>query len=201
MCKRFPNPEDKTENIKVNRWLRLALGFWKTLSSRRKRILTIIAFFFVSIIIMSVGVLTPLSREEASSISQELDQLRQNISVQFVFGNNFMLCLAIFVPIAGPIFGGYVLYSTGVVIAAESITYNIHPLIGFLSFFILPVIWLELLANSIAFAESVWLTRRMLQHRGKSELGKACILISISAVILLVAAITEIVLILMFPQG
>ena len=179
----------------------MALIFWKAYPSRIKRILTIVAFFLLSIIITVAGALTPLSHEEASSISQELEQLRPKISIQFIFGNNFMICLLMFVPIAGPLFGFYALYNTGVLVAAESVTYGVHPLLGFISLFILPVIWLEFFAYSAAMAESVWLTWRIIQRRGKSELMKTCVFISICAVTLLVAAIVEIAILAMLPQG
>jgi len=176
----------------------LALDFWRKIPTRTKRILTIAAFLLLSIIITVAGVLTPLSASEASDLKQELDQIRENINVQFIFGNNFMVCLAMFVPVAGPTFGCYVLYNTGVVIAAESITEGLPPLMVFLSLFIFPFTWLEFLAYSTAFAESVWLTWRIIQRRGKSELVNACMLISICAVVLLAAAIIEIALISYF---
>ncbi|MDH5753641.1 MAG: stage II sporulation protein M [Candidatus Bathyarchaeota archaeon] len=179
----------------------MALDFWKSATTRIKKILTIAAFFLLSLIITIAGVLTPLSPSEASDIKQELEQMRENISVQLIFGNNFMICLAMFIPVAGPVFGCYVLYSTGVVIAAESLSEGLPPLIVFLFLFAFPFTWLEFLAYSIAFAQSVWLTRRIIQHRGKRELVNACILISICAVMLLIAAIIETALIAMLTQG
>ncbi len=172
-------------------------SFWKNSPPRIKRILTIIIFFLLSIVITAVGVLTPLSFEEADSMSKEVEQLRQNISLQFIFGNNFMICLLMFVPIAGPIFGFYALYNTGVLIAADSIAHGLSPFTSFLLLFILPVAWLEFLAYSTAFAESVWLIWRVIHHNVRRELVNACILISICAVILLAAAIIEIALIVM----
>ncbi|MDI6846587.1 MAG: stage II sporulation protein M [Candidatus Bathyarchaeia archaeon] len=179
----------------------MALDFWKSATTRIKKILTVAAFFLLSLIITIAGVLTPLSPSEASDIKQELEQMRENISVQLIFGNNFMICLAMFIPVAGPVFGCYVLYSTGVVIAAESLSEGLPPLIVFLFLFAFPFTWLEFLAYSIAFAQSVWLTRRIIQHRGKRELVNTCILISICAVMLLIAAIIETALIAMLTQG
>jgi len=183
----------------------LALEYWRKSSARTKRILTIVAFFLLSLIITFIGVLTPLASEEANEISNELNQTLENMrrmnnfqKTASIFGNNFIICLIMFMPIAGLVFGLYVLYSTGVVIAAESISSELPPPIGFLFLFILPVIWLEFLAYSTAFAESVWLTRRIIQHRGKGELIRTCIFISICAVILLVAAIIEIAMIAKF---
>jgi len=174
----------------------LAFSFWKNLPSKIKRILTIVAFFLLSIVITIAGVLTPLSASEAKDVKQELDRVRGNVNVPFIFGNNFIICLAMFVPFAGPIFGCYALYNTGVVVAAESVTAGLPPLMVFLSIFILPFAWLEFLAYSTAFAQSFWLFWRIIQHKGKKELVNTCILVSICAVTLVVAAIMEIALIL-----
>ncbi|MEM3536430.1 MAG: stage II sporulation protein M [Candidatus Bathyarchaeia archaeon] len=174
--------------------------FWKPYPSIIKRILTFAVVFLLSAIITAAGALTPLSQEEADSLNEELEQLRENISVQYIFGNNFMICLLMFVPVVGPLFGFYALYTTGVFIAAQSIAYNVHPLLTFLSMFILPVIWLEFAAYSIAMGESIWLIWRIIHGKGKSELLRACIFISICAVLLLVAAIVEVVMIALIPQ-
>jgi len=86
------------------------------------------------------GTLAPLSEEEAAEINQELNKTRELImSADFlrgttmIFGNNFVLCLIFFIPIFGLVFGFYVLYSTGVVIAAESVSIGVHPLVGLFS--------------------------------------------------------------------
>jgi len=186
----------------------LAFNFWKNATTKRKRILTIAAVFILSIIITIAGVLTPLSAEEAAQQKQNLEEMRKTIDslpivqqASFIFGNNFMICLAMFVPVAGPVFGCYVLYSTGVVIAAESISENLPPLMVFLFLFIFPFTWLEFLAYSIAFAQSAWLTWRIIQHKGKRELVNTCIFISICAVMLLIAAIIEAAIIALFTQG
>lgn len=152
--------------------------------------------FLAAIMITIAGVLTPLSASEANELKQELDEMREKISLQFIFGNNLMICLIMFVPFAGPVFGGYVLYNTGVIIAAESIVEGAPPLIIFLSLFIFPFAWLEFIAYSTALAESFWLFWRLIHRQGKRELVNVSILISICAVILLAAAIIEMALIL-----
>jgi hypothetical protein len=156
-------------------------------------------------LITLAGVLTPLSLEEIEMISEELGQRRESIiemnifqSASSIFGNNFMICLLSFTPVAGPIFGFFVLYNTGVVIAADSIANGFHPMLGFISLFILPIAWLEFAAYSTAFAESVWLTWFIIKGKGKNELAKTCIFITICAVILLAAAFIETVLIQLF---
>jgi len=179
----------------------LTLKFWLELSSKGKRIVTIIIFFLLSIIATIAGVLTPLTSEEAQSLNRELEKVRENVTVQYIFGNNFMMCLVRFIPFLGPILGLYALYNTGVYVAASSIATGFHPIIGFLSLLILPIFWLEFLAYSIAFAESVWLIMKTAQGKLKSELPKTCILIAICAGILITAAIIEIILISAFTPS
>ena len=176
----------------------MALDFWRSVPTKKRRILTIAAFFFLSVMITVAGTLTPLSHEEASEIEKELEEMRGSVNTQLIFGNNFMICLTMFVPFAGPIFGSYVLYSTGVVIAATSLTEGLPSLLVFLFLFAFPFTWLEFLSYSTAFAQSIWLTWRIIQHRGKKELVNTCILISICAVMLLVAAILEMAIISYF---
>jgi uncharacterized membrane protein SpoIIM required for sporulation len=182
----------------------MVLDFWKYASSRGKRVFTIIGFLFLSLIITVAGVLTPLSSEDATAISEETDDTRKVFEsmngvqrTAFVFGNNFMICLIMFVPVVGPIFGSYVLYSTGVVIAADSIAANppVNPLLYFVLLFVFPFAWLEFIAYSVAFAASFWLTWRIIQRRFRSEIVTTGLFVSICAVTLLLAAAIEIVMI------
>ena len=191
----------KHQNDEVGKPI-MVLDFWENSSSRIKRVLTIFGFLFLSLIITVAGVLTPLSSEEANAIGEETDQTWETLenmhSIQrsaFIFGNNFMICLIMFVPIVGPIFGCYVLYSTGVVIAAASIVEGVNPLLVFIFLFVFPFAWLEFIAYSVALAGSFWLTWRIIQRRFRSEIVTTCIFISICAVTLLLAAFIEIAII------
>ena len=178
-----------------------AFSFWNKLSSKEKRIMAILVFFLVAIAITIAGLLTPLGESDVNELENTINSTRNTVNslpltqqVSFIFGNNFMLCLIGFVPIAGPAFEFYSLYSTGLVLQADSLTYNLNPILSFFLLFILPFTWMEFLAYSIAMAESCWLTWRLIQHRSKIEVKNACLFISISALILLVAAVIEVVL-------
>ncbi|MEM2737819.1 MAG: stage II sporulation protein M [Candidatus Bathyarchaeia archaeon] len=180
-------------------------SIWKGFPTKVKRILTVLIFFLVSIAVTVAGVSTPLTEREASEINEELGEMQDYLSTAdlfrgatLIFGNNFVLCLSFFVPFIGPIFGVYVLYSTGVVIAAQSICNGVDPRLAFLLLFLFPFTWLEFLAYSAAFTESVWLGWRIIRHNWRREIINACIMISICAVILLVAAFIEIALIKAF---
>lgn len=163
-----------------------------------KRLFTIAVFFILSLLLTIAGALTPLTAEEVNKISEDMEKTRENIlntgtfgGTAYIFGNNFILCLLFFIPIAGPLFGFYVLYSTGVVIAAESLKMGGPPLLSFFLLFIFPFTWLEFLAYSTALAQSVWLTWRIIKHRGVRELVNTCVMIAVCAVILAVAALIE----------
>ncbi|MEM3704227.1 MAG: stage II sporulation protein M [Candidatus Bathyarchaeia archaeon] len=172
----------------------MVFQFWKSTSTRMKRILTIIVFFFISLILAIAGALTPISAEEANKRNEDLKQIRDLVSdagATFIFGNNFMLCLSFFIPILGLCLGCYVLYNTGLVIAAESIGLGVSPLLNFLLLLVFPFAWLEFLAYSAALAQSVWLTWCIIKRKGRKELVNTCIMIAICAVILLAAAFIE----------
>jgi hypothetical protein len=174
----------------------MSLGFWKEASPRNKRIISIIIVFVFSILITTAGVLTPVEEHEAIETRNELNDMinwlkEKNLLLHFIFGNNFMITLIMFIPIIGPLFGGYVFYNTGVLIAALATAQNAPPTLVFLLLFLTPVAWLEFFAYSTAIAESIWLVRRILQRRGKHELVNASMFISICAVLLAVAAVIE----------
>lgn len=183
----------------------MAFNFWRGLPTKIKRILTIAAFFLLSIIITVSGVLTPLSDQEINDFGEGLEETQTTIDslsglqqTSFIFGNNLMICLAGFVPIIGPVLEFFVLYSTGVTITAYAAykSVQINPLLLFFSLFLFPFTWLEFLAYSTAIAESFWLIWRIIQRKGKREIKNSCILISICTVMLIVAAIVEVAIIL-----
>lgn len=142
----------------------------------------------------------PMDAQEAEQISSNLNQtvssLRENGALlQYIFGNNLFICLLMFVPIVGPILGGYILFNTGTVIGAAAASGGYPVIIAFVALFLTPVAWLEFAAYSVSMGESVWLFRRILQGRGKHEFRNTCFFVTICAVLLLVGAIVETALI------
>ncbi len=182
----------------------MALSFWKNLSIRNKRILSIIIIFVISVMMVVSGILTPLSSKTINDLGEGFEGTQETINslpetqqVSFIFGNNFMISLIGFIPIVGPIFESYVLYSTGVIITAY-VTYTNQPgspLLLFLVLLVFPFTWLEFLAYSSAMSESFWLLWRLIQRRGKGEIKNFCMMISMCAVMLLLAAIIEVAII------
>lgn len=180
----------------------LNLDIWRKASPRRKRIYSTIAIFVFAVIITIIGSLVPVDAQEANQINDALNQTvttlgDEGVLTQFVFGNNFIICVLMFIPILGPLFGFYALFNTGIAISAIA-TAEGYPLsLVLLSLVLTPVFWLEFVAYSIAIAESIWLFRRILQgrSRGWRELKTAGFLVSICAVLLLLGAVVEVALI------
>ncbi len=179
--------------------MKIDLSFWKNASSKRKRIYFILFVFIVSVIVTVVGSFVPLSQSDAATISNQLNETlrthRSNGSLtEYIFLNNFEICLLMFVPIIGPVLGLFILFETGVALGAISSVQGYPVELGLLSLILTPVFWLEFAAYSTAMAESIWLFRRLLQKRWL-ELKNTAILIGICAAILVVGAVVEVWLI------
>ena len=178
----------------------LIRDIWKKSSSKRKRILSAIAISFLALLVTALGMLVPTSQQEAELINNNLNQTVSSLTqgggiVQFIFGNNFMICLLMFIPIIGPLLGFFALFNTGTVINAIAIAEGYHSTLVFIALFLTPVAWIEYAAYSTAISESIWLFRRFLQKQTWRELRITSIFISICGVLLLIGAIVEAVII------
>jgi hypothetical protein len=178
----------------------LAVSIWTGASSRRKRIYTIIAVFIVALIVTLIGSFIPVSAADAQQINNDLNQTittgqTQGTLTQYIFGNNFLITLVMFIPVLGPALGLLIMFNTGNVIGAIATSGGYPSVLGLIALVITPVFWLEFAAYSTAMAESVWLFRRLLQGRGLRELRMMCIFVTITAVVLAVSAVIETALI------
>jgi hypothetical protein len=184
----------------------MPFSFWKNASPKRKRIYSIIFMLVLVIIVTLLGTLVPLSTQEARQINDSVNQTvtvnkANGTLVPSIFLNNFGLCLAMFIPLVGAVFGLFVMFNTGVALGAElrvqstsastaaaaniSATTAIIALVFFGLTFVL-----EFVSYSIGISESVWLFRRLTQRRW-SELKNTGILIGAVAALLITGAIVE----------
>jgi uncharacterized membrane protein SpoIIM required for sporulation len=178
----------------------LSIAMWTSASSRRKRIYTVLAVFIVAVIVTVIGSFVPVSAQDAQQINKDLNQTiatmqTQGTLTQYIFGNNFIITLVMFVPVIGPVLGLFIMFNTGNVVGAIATSGGYPPILALIALFITPVAWLEFTAYSTAMAESVWLFRRLLQGRGLRELRTMSIFVTICAIILAVGAIVETALI------
>ena len=167
----------------------------------RNRVLAVFLAFVLCLTITAAGAVSKVERQEADEIVEEFDRLDDFLSIvglQFIFGNNLMYCVIMFVPVIGPYYGSYVLYSTGRVLAAFGLASGYNPLELFFSLFVYPHAWLEYVSYSLALSESFWLFYVVIRHRENSlrnELSTAAKIMAICTVLLLLAAVAEMFLI------
>jgi uncharacterized membrane protein SpoIIM required for sporulation len=179
--------------------MKLDLSFWKNASPRRKRIYSIIIIFIVALIVTIIGSYIPLSSQEAYTLSNQVNEtLNQNRAsntlTQYIFLNNFEICLLMFIPVVGAALGLFILFDTGLALGAIAATQGYPVWLGLASLVVTPVFWLEFVAYSIAMAESIWLFRRLTQRRWR-ELKWTGIFVGICAGLLVVGAVVEVWLI------
>ena len=187
--------------------MKLDLSFWTNASQRRKRLYSIIAVFVVALIATVIGSAIPLSSQDAYTLSNQVNQTlnenrANNMLTWYIFQNNFLISLLMFVPVIGAALGLFILFDTGIVLSAIAITGNFPVWLGLASLVITPVFWLEFAAYSIAMAESIWLFRRLNQAIFKDrrrwreillgELKWTGIFIGICAGLLIVGSLVEV---------
>jgi len=168
------------------------------------RIITIVIFFLFAILVTVVGVLLPLSAQEATNENNQLNQTQQQIQsmdllrrTAAIFQNNFEICLLMFIPVAGLVLGSIALFNTGSYIQAETIVenttkgYNIPAILALALLFIFPFTWLEFISYSTAFSETFWFIRRGLEGKWRREIVNLFKLVLITAVLLAAGAFIE----------
>jgi hypothetical protein len=157
----------------------------------------------LSIVVTFAGTLVPLGDEEANRLSDRLGQmLAENddfvsLSVA-IFVNNCRICLLMFIPAVGIVFGLFSLFSTGVAINALSIVQGSSSSLMLLALMIGPIFWIEFVAYGLGMTESVWLFRRLCQRRWR-ELKHAVLFIGMVVGLLAVGALVETWMILYLP--
>ncbi len=161
--------------------------------SMQTRIIVTAIFLIVALTVTTVGVLIfKIDVSDAQELSEEVQKDFDRFNdVRFIFGNNLLHTLIMFVPIIGPVWGSFVLFNTGNIIAAFAIADGFPPILYFLVYFLVPIFWLEFGVYSTAMAQSaIWLLQ-LLRRRGKKEAVRTCILVTVCASILLLSAIIE----------
>jgi hypothetical protein len=160
----------------------------------------------LAILATMIGTLVPLSAHDAQVINDGVNQTvttntANGTLIPSIFINNFGLCLVMFIPLAGAVFGLFIMFNTGIALGAEirvqsatastAAAANISAstaMVGLL--FIGLTFLLEYVSYSIGMSESVWLFRRLSQKRW-SHLKNTGILIGVVAALLITGAIVE----------
>jgi Integral membrane protein DUF95. len=175
--------------------MRSISAFWRSIPTRRKRIYSILFILLLAIIALIIGSTTTFDHNTAVARSNSLNQtLNRAIAsdnlVQTIFINNFSLTLLMFIPLIGAGIGLFIMYNTGVGLAAIATVQGYPAYLGIASLIINPIFWLEFVSYSIAMASSIWLIRRLLQERW-GELKWTAASIGVCALLLILGAIIE----------
>jgi hypothetical protein len=186
--------------------MNIPFSFWKTASPKRKRIYSVIFMLVLSISATILGTFVQLSAQDAKQVSDSANSIITDNPtygelVGAIFINNFRLCLIMFIPIFGAVFGLFTLFSTGVGIRAILDTQSasgasaaiptISPTTAILALVFAGLTFLfEYVSYSIGIAESIWLFRRLTQRRW-GELKTTVILIGVVAALLIMGALVE----------
>ncbi len=186
--------------------------FWLSASKRRKRIYSVSFMLILAVSATALGLLVPMDPATAKIITDQLNETvtqgRANGTLnQDIFFNNFLLCLAMFIPLAGAAFGLLILFNTGQAfravfevqaagLANPSVTPtplpSISPSIAVIALIgVGAVFLLEYVSYSIGMTESIWLFRRLLQNRWRGELKYMLIFMGTVALLLIIGAVVE----------
>ncbi len=170
-----------------------------------KRVIVMMIFYLISFLSTLAGSISDIDSVEARSLVREIEELRNlilktpEIGTVTIFGNNMIHCLSMFIPVFGLIRGLYVLYLTGRALAALGLVYNSNPVNLVVTTFIFPHALMEYLAYSIALSEGFWLIYVIVKggvESFKHELNNTAKAISISNIVLFLAAVVEMYIIL-----
>ncbi|MGE5188136.1 MAG: hypothetical protein ACM3JE_03830 [Betaproteobacteria bacterium] len=181
--------------------------FWIEASPRRKRIYSALFVFALSLVTLAAGFAVPVSPEFAQEIYNQLNQTvtegnATGTLAPTIFLNNFLICLAMFIPLAGIGIGLFIMFSTGLAFRAVlevqlAAGVSTTPPVSFdFSTAILALVLVgitfvaEFVSYSIGMSESVWLFRRLTQRRWR-ELKLTAKLIGVVALLLTIGAIVE----------
>ena len=175
--------------------MRSFMAFWRSISTRRKRVYSILFILVLSIVALAVGAATTFSHDAAVSRSNIINQtlnraLASDNLTQTIFINNFSLTLLMFIPLIGIGIGLFIMYNTGVALSAISTVQGYPVSFAIENLVTNPIFWLEFVSYSIAMASSIWLIRRLLQERW-GELKWTAASIGVCALLLGLGAIIE----------
>lgn len=168
----------------------------KVILSNRRKMAVFFIVLLAALALTTLATLQPMDMQTAIALNSQVNQLVQsfkenNMLLLGIFRNNFIITIIFFLPLAGPLYSGYVLFGTDRAIAGEAIAHNLSPSSVFFQLLLKPYTWLEFAAYSIAITSSLWLVYGIANRIIGSELKNTAEMIIVSAILLFVAAAIE----------
>ncbi|MEM2238080.1 MAG: stage II sporulation protein M [Candidatus Caldarchaeum sp.] len=157
---------------------------------------------FVLVCLLAAGALTPLSSSQAEELSKSFDELASSLaqSPAGIFVNNLTASLLMMVPALGMALAAFIVYNTGLVIAAISSVHNIPAGFSLLIPFLTLYGFVEMLAYGFAVSESFYLASAIVKKRFGTELRVLPYVIALVVGLLALAAFIEWALIAFFQR-
>jgi hypothetical protein len=118
-----------------------------------------------------IGVITPMSPQDAKSVLQQISIKNKHIDQRMIFGNNIKVALGMFVPRFGVGLAFYSSYSTGLAFDAASQLYPLLKGMSPLSSFAAPYAVLEVFSYGLAMSRSGILVYQLIK---KIDMEKIC---------------------------
>ncbi|MEM4352080.1 MAG: stage II sporulation protein M, partial [Candidatus Caldarchaeum sp.] len=164
------------------------------------RFLSALAATAVLIILLAAGALTPIPVPDAQSMVEGFEELVASLTASpaGIFFNNLVASLLMIIPALGMALAAFIVYNTGLVIGAVSITSNIPVGLSLLIPFLTLYGFVEMLAYGFAVSESFFLTSAVVRRRFRSEVRVVPYVLVVVVVLLGVAAVIEWLLIEFF---
>ena len=163
-----------------------------------RRILAALAALMLAVAVTLFGLMQHVPVFEAKSVEEKYRSLGELLmfgGLQYIFGNNMIVCLLTFIPFFGPLNCLFALYRTGWAIAALSAVSGLNPLMIYAHLWMGYVhTWLEYGAVSLALSESLVLSYYTLRYgwRGlRTEARNVPLILTVCTVLLFFAAVAE----------
>lgn len=156
-----------------------------------------LALAFIAVIILFgilwAGSCFPLESEEAETLSRSLGELMEGNLELRIFLNNFLVAIIGHIPFIGSGVMGYIIFYTGRYLGWLSAQIGIPPALLILFAIIAVYGILEFMGYGVAATESIIMTHRIVyaRHALRKEIRFLLIMVFLSAVFLLAAALIE----------
>ena len=165
-----------------------------------RRVLLFLAVLLIELTIFFMAMAFPLDPTQQQSLYTEGQQLVQSVNgggpldmFYGIFLNNVRIALIEAIPFVGPVFLGYSIFYTGEVLQAFAVSSNppVPPLILGAVTFVFPHALIEFAGYAVAVTASVMLVWAGIKKRLRTEIRVYVQEVLIAGAILLVAAATE----------
>ncbi len=133
-----------------------------------------------------------ISQGEAADLVKQFSEfLSGKLTPYGIFLNNFLIALAMLIPIIGIGITGFIIYQTGLVVSAMAVLSGIPAFIlvslPFIMFYGIP----EMLAYGVAVSEGIILTAQIIKRRFRAEVKILPLVVAVIFILLVIAALVE----------